>query len=96
MVGVNPVAADNIATSLIGSYVSENGDTSHDLYVSQIGTQFLHVTMVLAWLSSSVCPYNVSLVNTCYLRANEILRLPEQTGSMLRLGTSICMWALFT
>ena len=56
MVDVNPVAADKIATSFIGSYVSKNGATSHDLYVCQMGTQFRPATVVLAWMSSSVCP----------------------------------------
>ena len=56
MVDVNPVAADKIATSFIGSYVLENGATSHDLYVCQMGTQFRPATVVSAWLASSVRP----------------------------------------
>ena len=74
---VNPLAADMISTSSIGSYVSKNGATSHDLYVCQMGTQFRPATVVLAWLSSSVRTYNVSLVNTCSLCDDEILWLPE-------------------
>ena len=95
-VDVNTVAADTIAASFIGSYVSENGATLHDLSVCQMGTQFWPATVVLAWLSSSVCPYNFSLVNTCSLRADEILRLPECTGAMRRLGILLCTWAFFT
>ena len=64
MVDLNPVAADKIATSLIGSYVSENGSTLHDLSVCQMYTQFRPATVVLEWMSSSFRPYNVSLVNT--------------------------------
>ena len=55
VVDVNIVAADTIATSLIGSYMSENGATFHNLSVCQMGTQFRPATVVLVWLSSSVC-----------------------------------------
>ena len=56
MVDVNPTTTDTIVTYSIGSYVSENGPTSHDLYVCQMGTQFRPAALVLAWLSSSVRP----------------------------------------
>ena len=79
VVDVNPLAEDMIAKSFIGSYVSENGATLHDISVCQMGTQFWPATVVLAWLSSSVCPYNFSLVNTFSIRVNDILRLPEKT-----------------
>ena len=79
MVDVNHVASDTIATSFIGSYVSENGATSHDLSMCKMGTQFRPATVVSALLSSYVCPYNFSLVNTFSIRVNDILRLPEKT-----------------
>ena len=93
---MNPVAADMIVTYFIGSYVLGNGTTSHDLSVCQMGTHFQPATVVSVWPLSSVFPYNVSLVNTCSLRADEILRLPERTGAMRRIGTLICTWAFFT
>ena len=75
MVDVNPVSANMIATSLIGSYVSENGATLHNLSMCQMGTPFRPATVVLAWLSGSVIPYNFSLVSTLSLRAYDILWL---------------------
>ena len=47
---VHPVAADTIATSFIGLYVSENGATLHDISMCQMGTQLLPATVVSAWL----------------------------------------------
>ena len=93
---VNLVAAYMIAKSFIGSCVSENGATSHDLSVCQMGTQFRPDTVVTAWLSSSVCLYDFSLVKTWSLRADDILRLPKRIGEMCKLGTLVFTWKLFT
>ena len=56
MLDVNPVAEDTIEKYFIGSYVTENGATYHDLSVCQMGTQFRPATVVSAWLSSYVRP----------------------------------------
>ena len=74
---VNLVAADTIVTSFIGSYVSENGATSHDLYVCPMGTQFRSATVVLARLLSSACPYNAFYAcPSDSFPAQELLTLP--------------------
>ena len=56
VVDVSPVSSDTIATSFIGSYVSERGATLHDLSVCLMGKKLRPATMVSAWLLSFVCP----------------------------------------
>ena len=45
---VNPVAADTMSTSFMGSYVSENGATSHDISVWCNMVQLQPATVVSA------------------------------------------------
>ena len=81
MVNVNLVAADMIVTSLTDSYVSENGVTSHNIYVCQMGTQFRPATVLSAWLLSSVRPYNsVSTRPLNYVPIWDPLKLPPTPG----------------
>ena len=56
VVDVNNVTADTIATSFIVSYVSENGATSNDLSMCQMGTQFRTATVASTWLPSYFPP----------------------------------------
>ena len=74
---MNPVAADKIVTSFIGSYMSENGTTPHNIYMCQMGTQFRPGTVVSAWLSVSVRLYNAfSALPPNAVTARDPLTLP--------------------